>query len=275
MPLWLPSTVGGPGQTNLTAASRQGTSITSSGSLNTKGTYVSLIDPLTEDAYGVHVRIRGVHVAAAVHNVLVDLAYGPTGGGSEQIIWPDIGGGAASNDVNTDGKHFYLPYYIPAGTRISARCQANTASKVVAVAVYLVQEPQYAPDVAGEVTAYGVDAANSRGTSCAVGSGAFGAWTQIAASTSRAHRYWACVQDMLADTTETGTGQNLIEVGFGPDSSNVTTIFRGTYNVSNNEAVGAPFPMLSYAPVPASSIIFARIASGATEARGVIVYGMD
>ena len=106
------------------------------------------------------------------------------------------------------------------------------------------------------------------------GTDAFGTWTQLDASTDRKHRYWACVLDQLADVSE-GDFTGLVQIGVGPDSSNVSVVHVGSYIEDNSEVMTTPFPLLSFGEVIAAQPIWARIAGGSTEARGVIAYGID
>ena len=76
--LVIPPVIGGVGDTNLTAAARAGTTVTASGSINTKGSYSSLIDPTTKPSYGFWVVLSAVGATAANTSMLVDIAYGPT-----------------------------------------------------------------------------------------------------------------------------------------------------------------------------------------------------
>jgi hypothetical protein len=270
--LVIPETIGHGGQyqSNLTAAARNGATVTC-GTANTKGSYASLVDPTSNPSYGVWVRVRGISVSATVTSFLLDIAYGPTGGGNEQVIIPNLDCWGAN--LNLQGKLFFFPVYIPSGVRVSARAQSATASKTGVVAIWLAQDPPYG-FVGGRVEAYGAVLTTSLGTSVTPASGAFGSWTQLVASTLRAHRFWTAGYDALSDTTTTSQ-QLLLELGVGPDASNVSPIYSGSCSTDSNENVESLFPLISYAPVPSGKAIFARIASGETEARGVVAYGVD
>lgn len=269
--LVVPPTMGGVIQTNLTASARNGTTVTASATIHTKGSWSSLIDPTSQPSYGIWVRGRGVAASATATGLLLDIGYGPTGGGNEEILLPDLDMGYASGA--TGAKYFYFPCYIPTGTRVSGRCQALIASDTVSVAIWLQQDPLYA-FYGGKVDAYGVDGSNSRGTSVTPGNGSFGSWTQITSSTNRAHRFWAMGYDALADTTIVNA-EIVAQLGTGPDSSNVTVILETGFVQGGAEELDGPSVLLGYSPVPSGKIIFARLASAEAEARGVIAYGMD
>ena len=274
--LVIPPVIGGLGDTNLTAAARAGTTVTASGSINTKGSYSSLIDPTTKPSYGFWVVLSAVGATAANTSMLVDIAYGPTGGGSEEILVLDLDAGAAASTIAQVGcKAYYFPVYIPTGVRVSARCQAFIASDTVVVSIFLNQDPAYRW-TCGAVTTYGEDEATSNGTSVTPASGSFGTWTQIGAGTDpvRAHRFWTVGYSVGTDTT-IAAADVLIEIGTGPDSSNVSTIGRFKFWQIGTELIGGPFPLLVYGPVVAGGELWARIASAEAEARRIILYGMD
>lgn len=268
---------GGALQTNLgvgSVAARDGTTVTASGTVHTKGSWSSLIDPTTFPSYGVWVGFTAVHAANTNTSLLVDIGYGPTGGGSEQVVLPDLNAFGAHGNTYVAGRWYYFPVYIPSGVRVSGRCQAVTASDTVVVTVFLEQDPLYA-NPAGGVLAYGVDSANSRGTSVPCASNAFGAWTQITSSTTRPHRFWGVGLDLLGDSSEATSDAYIIELGVGPDSSNVSRIYYGKLQSTTAEIIGPQFPLLSYAPVAAAKALWARLARDHTENRGVIIYGVD
>lgn len=271
----------GQWETSLTASARNGTTVTASGTAHTKGSYTSLIDPTSRPSYGVVVRGNLVGATNTNTSMLLDLAYGPTGGGNEQVVLPNLNMGAAIGS-STDGhaKIWFFPCYIPSGTRVSARCQAVVVSDTISVCVWLLQNPLY-PFVGGAVYDYGKDEANSRGTSVTPGNGAFGSWTEILQSVGgtsgliRDHRFWHVGYDQLGDTS-IANNTLLIEVGLGPDSSNVTTIHTNSFTQNSTENIWGPAIIIpTYAPAKAGTKLWARIASGETEARGVMVYGID
>lgn len=266
---------GGSADSNITAAARTGTTITAHATPHTKGSWTSLIDPTTRPSYGLCLQISEVRTNTTDTSMLVDIAYGPTGGGNEQIVLPDLNAGQAGLfDQNGGfGKLYLFPVYIPTGVRISARSQAAVTSDTCLLSVFTCADPLY-PNPAGGVLAYGIVAASSRGTSVTPGSGAFGAWTQLSAGTTRAHRYWSAGLDLLGNTA-IASASTLVQLGVGPDASNVSVIYQGIASAGSSEAAVNPWPLLWGAPVPAAALLWARVASGNTTAIGVSAYGVD
>lgn len=277
MVIMLPPTLGGLGDTNLAAGSRAGTTVTASGTAHTKGSYSSLIDPTTRPSYGIWIHLSNVFTTATNTSMLVDIAYGPTGGGNEEILILDLDAGAAGpTTTGPSGKHYWFPVYIPSGVRVSARCQAVITSDTVTVAVMLTQDAAYNWSC-GAVHTYGENEAASHGTSVTPASGSFGSWTQIGAGTDpiKTHRFWHVGYSIGTDTSA-AAAEVLIEIGTGPDSSNVTTIGRFRFLQTSGESIDGPWPDVPvYQPVNAGDELWARIASAETEARRVIIYGCD
>lgn len=269
MPLLVPPSIAGTYQTNLSATARRGTTVTAGATVHTKGAWTELIASTNKPSYGVTIVFWDVSAGNTLTSMLLDLGYGPVG--SEQLLVENLNAGAAPRTYG--GRALMLPIYIPSGARVAARCQAAIASDTVNVAVWLHQDAPY-PLVAGPVSTYGADTATSQGTSVTPGSGAFGAWTQLATATARDHRFWALAMDQLEDPTQ-GLVNYLIELGIGPNSTSVTTIFVCHIASDTTEDIGGPVPMLGYAPVPAGSGLWCRIAADNTEARGIIAYGVD
>ncbi len=256
---------------------RQGVVVTANSTIHTLGSYTVLIDPTSKPSYGVIVEFGEVRVANANTAMLVNIAYGPTGGGSEEIIIPNLNAGEAPTN-NLPGKRaFHFPgLYVPSGVAVSAQCRALISSDTVRVAIWLGQDLSYDYVSTGRVQDYGTDTAISAGTSVVPGTNAYGTWTSIG-TTVRDHRVWMVSLDLLADTSQLSSQlQFLIEIGIGPDSGNVTKI-GGPFRVqaSTGEDFAGPLPPFQYNAVPRGTELWARIGAGGTEARGIQIYGMD
>lgn len=274
--LVIPAIIGGIGDTNVTASTRDGTTVTAGGSAHTKGSYVTLVATTSKPSYGFWIRVKGVGVSNTNTSMLLDIAIGdaPSGGNEERIV-ANIDIGAASGNASSNGKLFYFPAYIPEGVSVRAATQAVIASDTCTVDIFLNQDPSYRW-ASGAVQTYGIDTSVSHGTSVTPASGSFGTWTQIGTGTDpiRAHRFWSVGYSFGTDTTVVAASA-LIEIGTGPDSSNVSTIGRFLFNQASTEEIAGPLPLICYAPVVAGAELWARIASGESEARRVSIYGSD
>lgn len=281
--LVLPTGAGFPAgvpETNVTAGGTTGTTLTANASANTKATsWTSLLDPTTGPSYGIYIRVIDVAVATTLTGVLLDIAYGPTGGGNEQLIIPDLNcGGAPDHTTHIGGKDFFFPIYIPAGVRVSGRIAAATGSDTCVVQIFLYKSALYTP-VCSRVSAYGVDAANSRGTAVTPGNNAFGTWTVLKAGPmDRPHKLWFAQLDQNTDTSQFDDRYYLVQLGVGPDSSNVSPIFQAYMSEEGGECMDIipPFPQYGPTIADAAADLWCRMAeTGAAEVRGVIAYGMD
>lgn len=273
-PLALPPTVEQLRQTNLTAAARDGTTVTAGDPAHTMGSWTSLVDPTDIASYVLYISVRDIGGSAADRRYLLDVGFGPTGGGGTiQTLLSYLDCGAATSVAGV-GVVWAMPAYIPSGVRLQARGQSNVVSRTATVVVHLAQRPLY-PGQGSRWTTYGADAANSMGTSVTPGNGAFGAWTQIGGTTSRDHALWQVGYDLLGDSSVAGTGGVVVEVGHGATGSEKSI---GLWQIiqGSAEQIGGPFPSVPiYHPVPSGATLWARIAGAEIEARGVIVYGGD
>lgn len=191
--LYLPAPSFGVVQHNLqaTPSTSPGTVLTASGTAHVKGAYASLIDPLTFDVYWIELLFSNSAVAATDTAQLCDIAVGPTGGGSEQVILPDLLTGhiAPFNTGGQVGRILALPMYIPAGKRISGRIQALIVSDTISVVCRVFGGPTSPPwAVFQGCDAYGPNTATSRGAPITAGNtGAESARTSIGSTTSRSY----------------------------------------------------------------------------------------
>jgi hypothetical protein len=189
-------------------ASTQGTTITSGGSVNTKGSSVEVISATVNDANWVLVHLGNVNGNSTY---LVDIAIGAA---TEQIILPDLyaAGRAAGGNMGS----YLFPIFIPAGSRLTARCQANNATQTIEVALNLFSGTMLAggsqPSI---VSAYG-SVTQSVGTNIDPGAVAHtdSAWTQLTAATDRDH-CWFCVAARFGSAALGAVARWLIDIGIG------------------------------------------------------------
>jgi hypothetical protein len=278
-PLAVPPSLESVSETHLTASARVGINVTAAGSADTMGNWVSLVDPTDHPTYGVFVVIAGLHASNSNRQFLVDIGFGPTGGGNERVLIPLVDAGNAGDFAAQEelGRTYWFPIYIPAGTRVSARAQASAASDIGRVSVWLAQKPLYPFQVSRWTTYGAVVSGASCGTSVTPGNGSFGSWTQVPASTttSRAHNLWHVGYDLL-EATSVASVAALVEIGHGPDSGSVRSIGMWRFSQAGGEYITGPAPSLPvYHPTPAGEQLWARIASGETAARGIVIHAGD
>ena len=262
-------------ETNLTATSRAGTTLTADVSANSKGAYVTLLTT-SYNTYGIWIGVGGINASATDRGALLDIAYGagPT------IVIPNIDVGAAGPigpTTNTpQGRRYYFPgLNIPSGNAIKARFQCVTANQTCTIQIFTECRGRWGASglVENNWTAYGADTTASKGTSVPQASGGFGTWTQIG-TTSSDHNLWQVGFDQLADVTMSaaGTLNVLIEIGVGPNSGAVTSMGFAWVHADSAEAIGSFSPVIPY-PTTSGDLVWARLASAETENRGIIMYG--
>lgn len=106
------------------------TAVTASASLHTKGSYTELLAATTKRSTCLMILIRS---STAASDFLIDVATGAAG--SEVVLIPDLLYASSLTDMN-----YTFPLRISAGTRISARCQADVSAAVCLMAVYVLEE---------------------------------------------------------------------------------------------------------------------------------------
>jgi hypothetical protein len=115
----------------------KGTTITC-GAANTKGSYAQLTASTSRDYMGFIISIDGLNAGLAQtgSDILVDLAIGA--GGSEVNIVPNFTVPIAGTASGMQGivPSDIFPINIPSGTRIAARAQSATASRILGLTVY-------------------------------------------------------------------------------------------------------------------------------------------
>jgi hypothetical protein len=256
-------------------------SVTANASANTLGTWTQLIATTTYASYGVMVSLAGLQTTASTNQrCLVDIGLGANP--NEYTIIPSLTCGNVADYVaaSSKGVHYYFPIYIPAGVRVSARCQASTGGDIVNVAVRLFQMPTGAGGWFGHrVTAYGADAANSRGTSTTPANNAFTTVQQITSSTTYPVKYLQMGYDLLSDTTGAST-RMLAKIYLGNATSTLADMLplKESTTIEAVDFTDANF-VLSHMMfnLPAGSDLRVAISRDAAtpEARGVILYGVD
>jgi hypothetical protein len=243
-----------------------GTTLTSSGSANTKGSWTQLVASTASDISFVQVTV-----------ILITSTIGLV----------DIGVGSAGNEVvvvnnlivhdNFDPTVISFPLSIPAGTRISARVQCATASNAVAIAMITYDSSYAQIEGAAGVDSLGANLSTSMGTT--VTNGQPGSWTQLTASTARDYQgIFALVdfQNKAASPANTNFPITL-DIGIGAAASEIAIIPTAqmiTYNSYDQFFPNAP---VLYTPVniPAGTRISARLTSpSGTQTEGVTAYGV-
>lgn len=127
---------GGIDALGIDAANSRGTRLTTSASINTKGSWAQLIASTARDYRAILPCVIPRGTSGTVVHHLADIGIGAAA--SEAVLLPDLWavqaiGGAASA---VGGFRPLIPCEIPAGSRVAARSQATVASQSTDVALY-------------------------------------------------------------------------------------------------------------------------------------------
>jgi len=271
-------------ETNLTAAARDGTTLTASGTPHAEAaSYTEIITSTAAQVESVQALATGLSAGGSDTSCLLDLATGASS--SEVDFLTDWSIGGANNPGGAGGgRSIILPFRAASASRISSRIRALVASETAEISVWLLQTETDLDNVGAWVT-YGVDTANSRGTTVPPASGSYGAWTEIG-TTSEAHNLLIPSLDLFSDTNVSTNATTLLRLGYGAttgshanDSAFTTasgTIidFPWAFYCGSGESVVGPWPTTPiYVVVGSGVILHACLAAGSTEARGVSIHG--
>lgn len=224
--------------------------VAAGGAANTKGAWTQLIATTS--------RAASCFLLSLLTNwtnqvFLIDIGIGAAG--AETVLLSN-----ASFEAATGGAHrtpiFLIPVAIPAGTRVSARCQANAANAAVTVLVSVLEFGFPRLPSFGRATTYGAIPASSLGTAVALGaSGVNGAWTQIVASLTNPLRWLVIFAERQAAANNSS---NTLDIGVGAVGSEQVVIptlsWRSDNDTGNSYGAGWSLPV----SIPAGQRVAAR-----------------
>ncbi|GAA2990676.1 hypothetical protein GCM10017559_08410 [Streptosporangium longisporum] len=154
--------------------------LASSGSANTKGSYLTLLSGLSAPVGWINLGLFSSNLSAGDRAMIMDLAIG--GAGSETIVAADIVCGSRLN------ASICFPLHVPAGATLRARIATTATSQVIPTAATgFMAEPESGISTPGRITSYGTVPASSSGTAVTPSGTANvkGSYVQLTASTAR------------------------------------------------------------------------------------------
>lgn len=242
------------------AAASTGTTVTASGTINTKGSWSQLTASTAFDVSHLQVFVRA---DTAFAGYLVDIGIG--GAGSETVLIPDL-----LVQSRTDaGYIFQFPLAVPAGTRVSARCQSTTVSATCRVAVVAAGSPWGLHVPCSRVVAMGVDTADT-GSTVTVEPGAVanakGSWVEVTSATSAPFRGLVPAVGGRGNTA-LSDADYLLDIGIGGSGSETVLIADMPQRAGAASDFFSPgtYPLLPV-DLPAGVRIAARAQSSITDA---------
>jgi hypothetical protein len=188
-----------------------GIQLTGGGTAHTMGAWFALGNA-PFDCVGILIFARNNSSAT---DYLVDIGFGAAG--SEQVVIESLYVTGPSSSSRS--KQYFFPLRIPAGTRVSARCQNATISSTLAMGVSYFAETFKGAPYCDRIVTYGSVRSTSSGTALsAPAAAAWGAWTQIVGATLDDHNWFMPVvgdQDLATRTAQS----HAFEVGIGAAAS--------------------------------------------------------
>jgi hypothetical protein len=232
-----------------------GTAVTTGAAAGTKGAVAQLIASTLFDAYWIMVMASNLNSSATASEGALDIMVGAA---TEELLIPNMLMGYAGGAGSPIGgpQVWQFPLYIPAGSRLSAKACSARTSTAFRVAVWLYGGDGVPPfRVGSKVTTYGVTVPN--GTTITPGaSGAEGAWTQIAATSSEDHFAFYPSFQPQADTTINNLYYN-VDIGVG--AATEEQIGSWFFQTNSNESMGGPFnPMPAFQDVSSGTRLAMR-----------------
>ena len=252
-----------------TSSTTPGTSVTTGGAAATKGTAVQLIASTSFDAYWIRVVATSYGLSATTSRGCLDILIGAA---TEEVLIPNLlmgfcGGAGSGTTTGCGAKTWEFPLYIPAGTRIAAQVAGDRTTTAMRVGVFLYGGNGYPPfRVGSKVTTYGIGTVPAATSVTPGASGAEGAWTQIAASTSEDHfAFVPSLQPPTGDTTLTPIKWTFLDMGIGAATEEALVGAEQSYmfRVDSGELMEGPvnsFPC--FQDVPSGTRLAARLSSG-------------
>jgi hypothetical protein len=172
-----------------TGATTFGTQV-ASGTGSADGSAVTVLSALAHDCEYLRLTLGSATATAIDNNALMDILIDPAGGTSWSVLIPSLAvGGLAPITLNASGCRgasggYDFPLWIPAGASIGARAR-NAGGTLQTVSVYALARGGNANPASWwcgqRVSALGIDAGNSRGTShtCHATANTFSSWADL------------------------------------------------------------------------------------------------
>lgn len=194
-----------------------GPGISPSATANTKGAWSQLISSAASDIYMLRIiaEYQGNGSSGNDGYALLDIGVGASG--SEVVLIPNIIMGNDQPSGNGMGfLDLLIPISIPAGTRISARCQVNAASSISTISIGVWSfDSSFGEEAPTGYDAIGVSPSSSSGTVLST-TGQPGPFIQLVASAARDY----CGLFVISDTNGNGnfSGES-VDIAVGASGS--------------------------------------------------------
>lgn len=205
-----------------------GTTLTASGTTNAKGSYVQLVASSSTDTDWMMVSINPQ--GGNLNSVAVDIAIGASG--SESVLVNNLI--AVTKNTQPITPVYMFPCSIPAGTRISARCQSSLSSATTLVQVTTFQSNFADGAASGLVDAVGFSTATTLGVAPTPGTNAQGSYSQVIASTANDYQGFFLGFDYQNNSAGSATYTHLLRLAIGASGSEQVILPNVPLNLPTN-----------------------------------------
>lgn len=192
-------------------------SCTSGGATHTKGAWEEVIAATSAEFDALLLSLVVTAVSGANSSTLLDISFGAVGEEDDAVVVDGLGVG-----YQVTGNTILIPLHIPAGTRVSVRCQSVTASKVV-TAAYIFGNFVDGTKGSSNIYTLGANPVNSRGIPLTPGLNAKGVWTQIGGALP-GDISAVILEIQGASDTSWVLADLLYDIGVGPTQAEVVAI---------------------------------------------------
>lgn len=281
---WLDQTICNGTDAGSNTAASLGTSLTSGGSADTKGAWTQLIASTSEDSVYLVIYVGTLDTTSTDGTSMIDIGIGPSGSEIPIVSNLVFSCGPISGQGYAPFARYAFPCCIPAGTRISARCQAHTASQTCYAAVMLADGSFDQLDGASIIDTIGFGTIHGTAVDPGATINTKGAYAQLTASTSYDISGFVIGFDVLNQTiSSTGHIYELADLAIGPSGSeqiilpnmilwNEQDHANGFYWIAPNNTEFIPMS------IPAGTRIAARaqsaVATSPERQFGITLYGL-
>lgn len=242
------------------------------GASNSMGSYVQVIDGSTAwpsgigDGYWIRILIHTVGSASALSNSLVTIGIDLAGGAS-YTDWIQnllVSGALQSAPNGGDGVYYDFPIRVPNGASLAVKGQsanaAPTTPSYCAIKIFCKPTRPELMRVGTFVQSFGVDTANSAGTSITPGGASEGAYVQLGSALDKEIFYWEFGWGSSSTSFAATVGEFDVAVG---DASNKRRVIRnGRLYTYTSEQCYKPYRQGEYGPGAISDLVYGRCQGG-------------
>lgn len=261
-------------ETGAHATEAGGIVLTAGGSAHTKASsYTTIISASSFDAQWMVVQLGWWGGASS--DFLVDIAIGAAS--SETIIAANLLFTGGTGDFATQ---FVFPVFIPAGTRLSARCQATTASRTLRCAITLISQGFLPSGPLSTITTYGANTSDSGGVQVDPGGSVDtkGSYSEITASLTFDIN-WLVIAMGIQNNTVRTSSRFLVDVSVGANLSEQVVIPNQFLVCASTGDCLLPGTICLPCSIPAGSRVAVRASCNLNDAADrlfdVVLYGVS